>query len=58
MHLNGGKFLKYHLKGNTCRKWTNGLKICDSENILTPGVGLPHSGAIYIFNIIFKDLIL
>ena len=28
-----GKLLECHLKGKTCRKWVNGLKICDSEKM-------------------------
>ena len=40
-----GKLLKCHLKGKTCRKWANGLKIYDSEKqIWTPGVVCPHPG--------------
>ena len=31
-----GKLLKCHLKGIICRKWANGLKICDSEKNLDP----------------------
>ena len=43
MHLNEEK---RHLKGKTCRKWANELKIFDSD-----------SGAIYMYNtIIFKDI--
>ena len=33
MHFNVEKLLKCHLKGINCRKWANGLKICDSKNI-------------------------
>ena len=29
------------LKGKTCRKWANGLKVGNSEKNWTPGVGLP-----------------
>ena len=36
-----GKLLKCHLKGKTCRKWANGLKVGNSEKKLDPGVGLP-----------------
>ena len=36
MHLNGGKLLKCHLKGKTCRKWANGLKVGNSEKNLDP----------------------
>ena len=31
-----GKLLKCHFKGLICRKWANGLKICDSEKNLDP----------------------
>ena len=56
-----GKIVKMSFERKTCRKWANGLKICDSEKlkkIWTPGVGLPpHPGAIYMFiTIIFKDI--
>ena len=46
MHLNGGKLLKYHLKGKTYRKEGNGLKIFkDSEKSLDPrGWSAPTSG--------------
>ena len=43
MYFNGGKLLGCNLKGKTCRKWANGLKIYDSEKLWTPGVGLPPS---------------
>ena len=36
-----GKLLKCHLKGKTCRKWANGLKVGNSEKNWTPRVGLP-----------------
>ena len=49
MHLNEGKLLKCYLKGKTCRKCANGLKICDSENKWTPGVGMPPPGAINMY---------
>ena len=53
------KLQNCHLKGKTCRKLPNGLKISDSEKIWTPGVGLPHFGAIFMYiTIIFKDLLL
>ena len=46
-----GKLLKCHLKGKTCRKCANGLKICDSENNLDPhGLFCPHPGAKYMYN--------
>ena len=41
MHLNG-ELLKCHLKGKSCRKWTVGLNINDSEKI-DPGANLPLS---------------
>ena len=31
-----GKLLKCRLKGKTCRKWANGLNICDSVKNLDP----------------------
>ena len=46
-----GKLLKCHLKGNTCRKWAKGLKICDSEKKkkkLDPRVwSAPNAGQYY-----------
>ena len=58
MHLNGGKLLKCHLNGITCRKWANGLKIYDSEKTIGPqGSVCPHPGSIYLYiTKIFKDL--
>ena len=45
-----GKLLKCHLKGKSCRKWANGLKVGNSEKIWTPGVGLPPSrGNIHVY---------
>ena len=45
-----GKLLKYHLKGKTCRKWANGLKVGNSEKNRTPGVGLPPPrGNIHVY---------
>ena len=41
MHLNEEKLLKCDLKGKTCSKWANGLRIYVPENNWTPGVGLP-----------------
>ena len=35
------KLLKCHLKGKSCRKWANGLKVGNSEKNWTLGVGLP-----------------
>ena len=43
-----GKSVK--MSGKTCRKWANGLKIDDSENIWTPGVCLPPPrGNIHVY---------
>ena len=36
MHFNGGNCLNVNLKGKTCMKWGNGLKICVSEHKLDP----------------------
>ena len=36
MHLNGGKLLKCHLNGKSCRKWAEGLNINDSEKKIDP----------------------
>ena len=44
-----GKLLKCHLKGKTCKEWTNELKIFDSEKHWTPGLVCPHPEAIYIY---------
>ena len=53
-----GKLSKCHLKGKTLWKWANGLNIYDSKNKCTPGAGLPHPGAMYMYiTIIFKDLL-
>ena len=59
-----GKLSKCDSKGIARRKWTNGLKIYNSERkkkkkkIWTPGAGLPHPGAIYMYiTIMFKDLL-
>ena len=54
-----GKLLKCHLKGKSCRKWANGLKLGNSEKKLDPrGGSAPHPGAIYMYIKIFKDLLL
>ena len=62
MHLNGENcYNVIYLKGKTCRKWANGLKIfCDSKKKIGPqGFVCPHPGAIYMYiTIIFKDLFL
>ena len=43
--------LKRHLKGKTCRKWANGLKLHDSETNMTTGLHLPmHVGYIPYLN--------
>ena len=40
-----GKLLKCHLKGKTCRKWANGLKVGNSEKKLDPrGWSAPTPG--------------
>ena len=45
-----GKLLKCHLKGKSCRKWANGLKVGNSEKNWTPGVGLPPPrGNIHVY---------
>ena len=45
MDLNGENHFLHvipcHLKGITCRKWANRLKIYESEQIRAPGVSLP-----------------
>ena len=41
MHLNGGKLLKCHFKGKTCRKWANGQSINDSEKQIDPRDSYP-----------------
>ena len=41
MHLNGEKCLNVICRKKTCRKWADGLKIDDFENIWTPGFCLP-----------------
>ena len=44
------KLLKCHLKGKSCRKWANGLKVSNSEKKnWTLGVVCPHPGAIYMY---------
>ena len=53
------KLLKCHLKGKSCRKWANGLKVGNSEKNWTLGVGLPPPwGNIHVYYKIFKDLLL
>ena len=50
MLLNGGKLLKCHLKGKTCRKLVNPLNIDYSEKkkmYIAPGFIRPITGAIY-----------
>ena len=43
-----GNLLKCHLKGKTCRKWADGLKVGNSEKKIGPqGLVCPHPGAIY-----------
>ena len=45
-----GKLVKCHLKGKSCRKWANGLKVGNSEKKLDPGVGLsPPRGNIHVY---------
>ena len=46
-----GKLLKCHLKGKSCRKWANGLKVVgNSEKNLDPRVGLPPPrGNIHVY---------
>ena len=46
--LECGKLLKYHLKGKTCRKWADGLKIYDSEKKRPQVLFCSHPGAIYM----------
>ena len=45
------KLLKCHLKGKSCRKWANGLKVGNSEKKKwTLGVGLPPPwGNIHVY---------
>ena len=38
------KLLKCHLRGKTCRKWANRLKICESEKKGSQGLFCPHPG--------------
>ena len=45
-----GKLLKCHLKGKSCRKWENGLKVGNSEKNLDPRGGLPPPwGNIHVY---------
>ena len=46
-----GKLLKCYLKGKTCRKWANGLKVGNSEKKKwTTGIGLPPPrGNIHVY---------
>ena len=45
-----GKFLKCHLKGKSCRKWANGLKVGNSEKNLEPrGWSVPTPGNIHVY---------
>ena len=53
-----GKLLKKYLKGKSCMKWANGLKIYESKKLLSPWVCVPPSrgNILEYITIIFKDL--
>ena len=56
MHLNEEKLLKCDLKGKTCSKWANGLRIYVPENNGTSGVGLPPvRGNIHVRNTFLSE---
>ena len=51
MHLNGGKLIKYDLRGKTCRKWADGQNVYVYEKILSPGGCLPlPRGYIHVYD--------
>ena len=50
--LEWGKLLKCHLKGKSCRKWANGLKVGNSKKKLDPrGWSAPTHIHVYYKNI-------
>ena len=53
------KIVKMSFERQILQEMGNGLKVGNSEKNWTPGVGLPHPGAIYMYiTKIFKDLLL